>query len=74
MAKPRFLDGGPHGAGTAATSSSRRSSTCCALDMAEIESRTPAVAAHVLGNLARRLSLRLRTTTDNLRRLEDTLG
>ena len=68
-----FLDGGPR-AGTATVIEPAVVYVLSRAALAEIESHTPAVAAHVLGNLARQLSLRLRTTTDSLRRLEDTLG
>lgn len=68
-----FLDGGPR-AGTATVVEPAIVYMLSRTALAEIEAHTPAVAAHVLGNLARQLSLRLRTTTDSLRRLEDTLG
>jgi CRP-like cAMP-binding protein len=68
-----FLDGGPR-AGTATVVEPAVVYVLSRAALAAIEAHAPVVAAHLLGNLARQLSLRLRTTTDNLRRLEDTLG
>jgi CRP-like cAMP-binding protein/anti-anti-sigma regulatory factor len=68
-----FLDGGPR-AGTAIAVEPAVVYVLTRDALARLEARDPAVAARLLVNLARQLSMRLRATTDSLRRLEDTLG
>ena len=73
LGEAAFLDGGPRsGTATVVEPAVVYVLTRAALDA--LATSAPAVAARVLANVARELSLRLRTTTDNLRRLEDTLG
>jgi len=68
-----FLDGGPR-SGTATVVEPAVVYVLTRAAFAAIEREAPHVAAHLYANLARQLSRRLRLTTDNLRRLEDTLG
>ena len=68
-----FLDGGPR-AGTATVVEPAVVYVLTRAAFAAIERDAPQVAAQLYANLARQLSQRLRVTTDNLRRLEDTLG
>ncbi|MEO7498671.1 MAG: cyclic nucleotide-binding domain-containing protein, partial [Casimicrobiaceae bacterium] len=68
-----FLDGGPR-SGTAAVVEPAVVYVLTRDALAAIERDHAPVAARLYANLARQLSLRLRVTTDNLRRLEDTLG
>ena len=68
-----FLDGGPR-AGTAIVVDPAVVYVLTRDALAQLQAREPAVAARLLVNLARQLSMRLRATTDSLRRLEDTLG
>ena len=68
-----FLDGGAR-AGTATVVEPAVVYVLTRAAFATIERDQPLVAAHLYANLARQLSHRLRVTTDNLRRLEDTLG
>jgi CRP-like cAMP-binding protein/anti-anti-sigma regulatory factor len=68
-----FLDGAPR-AGTATIVEPAVVYVLTRAAFAAIEQSAPHVAARIYANLARQLSLRLRVTTDNLRRLEDTLG